>query len=143
LATFSNVRTRSALLTACFPRVDIALRRAKAAALAVLLDELPAAVSARDAAARGAGGGALAGELAGALRVACFCDCGIPAFPPADIARRRASATSLLLLVLALCAMFIPATCSVTSTPGSRPVKLHADQPRPSKTTKHTPWLWV
>jgi len=78
---------------------------------------MPDEARARGAAARGAG----TDELAEALRVACFCDCGRAAFPPADIARRRASATSLLLLVFALCAIVIPATCTVTSTPGLRP----------------------
>jgi hypothetical protein len=99
------------------PRVDIALRRARAADLAVLLDAAPDEVRTRGAAAGAAG----AEELAGALRIARCCDCGKAAFPPADIARRRASATSLLLLLFALCAIVIPAACTDSSTPGLRP----------------------
>jgi hypothetical protein len=60
--TFSIVRMRSLLLTACLPRVDIALRRASEAVRAVLLAEAPAAAR-RGAAGRAAG----ADERAGAL----------------------------------------------------------------------------
>jgi hypothetical protein len=135
LATFDKVRVRSPPPTACLPRVDIALRRASAAILAVLPLETGAAAArrARGADGRGADAGDdTAGALAGALRAACCCDFGNAAFPPADIARRRASATSLLLLVFALCAIVIPATCTDSSTPGLRPAKLYENQLRPS-----------
>ena len=59
LAMLSTVRTRSLLLTACLPRVDIALRRASAASRAELPGTVPAKERARGAAARGAGDGAL------------------------------------------------------------------------------------
>ena len=52
-ATLAAERVRSTLLTACLPRVDIALRRASAASLAVLLLETtPREVRARGAGAR-------------------------------------------------------------------------------------------
>jgi hypothetical protein len=59
LAALSALRTRSLLLTACLPRVDIALRRASAATRAELLETAPAGGRVRGAAASGAGAGAL------------------------------------------------------------------------------------
>lgn len=107
---------------ACLPRVDIALRRASAADLAVLLpDTADVAGRARGAVAPGAetGDGA-----AGVLRVAC-CDFDNAAFPPADIARRRASAASLLLLLFALCAIVIPVSFAYTFNAGLSPGTAH------------------
>jgi len=128
------VRTLSLLDTACLPRVDIATLRARAAARAVLLlDAMPGELRTREAVVLGAAerGAALRGdgtdEVAGTLRVACCCDCGSPALPPADIARRRASASSLLLLVFALCAIAVPDTCTDPLTPVWRQAKPHGN----------------
>jgi hypothetical protein len=134
----SGPRTRSVVLTASLPWVDMARRRSSEA-LRALLPALATAPPRTDVRELGAGAGAAVAE-------AVFAPDRLPsaALPPLDIALRLANASALPLFAFAVAAIVFPASINLYPRPRSRGLYVHrVDQLRPSWTTKHTPWLWA
>jgi hypothetical protein len=127
----SGPRMRSVVVTACLPWVDMARRRSSEA-LRALLPALAAAPARTGGRELGAGAAAAPDRLPSA------------ALPPLDIALRLANASALPLFTFAVAAIVFPASINLYPRPRSRGLCVHrVDQTRPSRTTKHTPWVWA